>query len=589
MRIAIIILSIYIANIVQCDDTSSGPDDFRTLNSELLKLNEINAILEWESATRPSPNVSALKREFYKMRVGWREGWCDKLRGSREERIVYLLCRGPKFSPEQASLLSLISDELMMSYQSREVCDTSGKCFRGEPELRRLMATSRDEGVLRWAWTAWRDGMSPLKSLFMQFIALENSGARRNGYRDVGDIWREEMGIANVEVVMETLWSDVEELYQLLHAVVRFRLRGGYPGVVDPLSPIPAHLLGDLWGQNWGALLDVLLPEKSVTLNITESLRNKNYSVLDMVKRSEDFYVSLGFPRLPKQFWKHSIFTRGDHGENCHGFAANMNKNGDFRIMGCFEVTEEDFRTIHHEMGHVYYYMAYEGQDAIFRSGVNSAFHESIGEAVLLGVMTPQHLQRIGLAGDAILTHNLAILLKEALIKLPLIASALIVEKWRFRIFEGNVESTELNDFWWELHRDIMGIAPVNPRPDHLFFDPPAKFHIIANIPYLRYFFASFLQFQIFDSMCQSAVTGKINNVNFTFPLHKCDIYGSKDSTKNLRSVMKMGSSVDLSSALQQLSRVPKLRVEPLTRYFKPVYDFLRKEIDNFNIPVGWS
>ncbi|XP_063985703.1 angiotensin-converting enzyme-like isoform X2 [Diachasmimorpha longicaudata] len=471
MRLAVI-LSFHILKIIQCDDTTGGPDDFQKLNSELLKLNEINAILEWESATHLSPNVSTFKRKFYEKRTGWREWWCDKLRRSRDERRIYSLCRGPKYSPEQASLLSLISDKLSGSYQSREVCDTSDKCFRGETELRRLMMTSRDEGALRWAWTAWRDGLNSLKSLFMQFIAVQNAGARKNGYKDIGDVWREEIGITDAEVVMEVMWSDVEEIYRLLHAVVRFRLQKVYPGVVHPLLPIPAHLLGDLWSQNWGALVDLVLPEKSVTLNITESLRNKNYSVLDMVKRSEDFYVSLGFPRLPKLFWERSIFTRGDRDMNCHASAANMYRKGDFRMLGCFEVNEEDFRAIHHEMGHIYYYEAYENQDTIFRSGVNSALHESIGEAILLGVMTPQHLQRMGLAGDAILTDDLALLLREALIKLPLIAYSLAVEKWRFRIFEGKVDSTELNDLWWRLHRDIMGIAP-EPDEDGQYCGAP--------------------------------------------------------------------------------------------------------------------
>ncbi|XP_011297530.1 angiotensin-converting enzyme-like [Fopius arisanus] len=534
MRLIPLIFLVLIVNSVLCNLVSR---DFQRINSELLKLNRINAILEWESATRPSANVSIFKKEFYRMRQTWREGWCDFLRrsqGLRRERMIYILCRGPMYSTQQAGLLSLMADDLLLSYQSKLVCDSTGDCSRGEPELRRLMTTSRDEPVLRWAWSSWRDGFRSVKSMFLQFVALGNDGARRNGYEDLGETWREEIGIPNVKVMMDKLWSDVKQLYHFLHAVMRYRLQEVYPKV-DPLSPIPAHLLGDLWSQNWGALVDLLQPDNSMILNITDSLRNKNYSVLDMVKRSEDFYVSLGFPRLPQEFWKNSVFTRGDGDGNCHGSAINMYKKGDVRILGCFEVNEEDFRVIHHEMGHIYYYLAYEGQDAVSRAGVNSAFHESIGEAILLGVMTPQHLQRLGLAGDPILNSNLVILLKEAMIKLPLIASALVIEKWRFRAFEGNLEASELNALWWELHSEIMGISPVHPRPDNIFFDPPAKFHVIANVPYMRYFFASFLQFQIFDSMCQSAVTGNINNINFSMPLHKCDIYGSKEATKNLR------------------------------------------------------
>lgn len=120
----------------------------------------------------------------------------------------------------------------------------------------------------------------------------------------------------------------------------------------------------------------------------------------------------------------------------------------------------------------------------IFQNGINPAFHESIGDAITLGVMTPQHLQRLGLADDKILTNDIIILLRIALAKIPQIPYALAMEKWRWRVFEGKIHPRDFNNYWWKLYRDLMGIEPPNSREG--FFDPAAKFHIVSNTPYIR-------------------------------------------------------------------------------------------------------
>ncbi|XP_044005729.1 angiotensin-converting enzyme-like [Aphidius gifuensis] len=506
--------------------------------------------------------------------------------------MIYYLCRGAKYSPKESEKLIYLSDKLIEIYQSKKICrieNNNEKCYHGETGLKNIMKISKNESELRWAWTSWRNEMSDVKKIYLQTINLQNKGSNKNGYKNTGEIWREEMNMINVENLADKLWNDIKNFYQLLHAVVRFKLAKKYPDFIDPIGPIPAHLLNDLWSQNWIGLIDIIFPNSTDTLDITKKLLDKKYTVIDMAKHAEDFYMSIGFPRMTDEFWNNSIMTRvNETNSNCHGTAVNMFEKNDFRIMGCFNVNEEDFHVIHHEMGHVQYYMAYEEQPPIFRNGINSAFQESIGDAISLGVMTPQHLQRLGLASDKILTHDFIILLRQALAKIPQIPYALAMEKWRWRLFEGNINPQNLNDAWWKIYHDFMGIKPQETR--HNYFDPTAKFHVVSNTPYIRYFFAYFLQFQIFEGMCKVAITGKIkNDENFYIPLHKCDIYGSKKSGQYAKTVMEMGSSLGVTEALFRLTGSTNYSSESLLKYFEPVVKYLQSEIEHFNIPIGWN
>ena len=71
--------------------------------------------------------------------------------------------------------------------------------------------------------------------------------------------------------------------------------------------------------------------------------------------------------------------------------------NDDFRIKMCTEVNLDDMITIHHEMGHIQYYLQYKDKPLEFRGGANPGFHEAIGDTMALSVNTPDHLERVGL------------------------------------------------------------------------------------------------------------------------------------------------------------------------------------------------
>ncbi|XP_063229178.1 angiotensin-converting enzyme-like [Bacillus rossius redtenbacheri] len=285
---------------------------------------------------------------------------------------------------------------------------------------------------------------------------------------------------------------------------------------------------------------------------------------------------------------------RAPSGRNttCHGTAANMFRPGDYRMLLCAEVSAEDFYVIHHEMGHIEYYMSYRDQPAIFQDGANSAFQEAVGDAVMFGVLAPQHLLRLRLVDDDEAFSpdtQIALLLQQALARLPQVPFGLLVDKWRWRALSGALRPPEYTAAWWALRSHYQGVSPPVPRAAD-DFDPAAKFHIPDNTPYVRYFLASFLQMQLFKAMCEAAVLGRVGPpARLSLPLHQCDIYGSKDAGKRLRAMMEMGSSRPWPAALEAVAGERGYSAGPLLQYYAPLHDWLARQVWRHRIPVGWD
>ncbi|EFN63834.1 Angiotensin-converting enzyme, testis-specific isoform [Camponotus floridanus] len=580
------------------------------LDDEFDLLNRVIASLEWQVLKNRSIVPLEVYTQIIQFKLKWKNEWCAKLTNlqnnkvSMNQKLLRFLCKGPKYTDEMTRKIAVIKDYLSSTYGSAQICKIENykrKCYNNELDVTRLMATSRNERELRWIWTAWRNRMSHTKELFQQLVDLQNTAARNNGYADIGEYWREEFKIPDLESMFEEMYQRVEPLYRLLHAVVRFRLAKLYPDVVDVSLPIPAHLLGNLWSQSWEALIDIVFPNYTAIMpNLTNSMIQENYNVIKMIETVDDFYVSLGFPSLTPEFWKNSIFKREiGRRSSCHATAVNMYNKNDFRIIACLETKPEDFNVIYHEIGHIQYYMAYQNQSSFFKNGINSAFHESIGDTISYGATSFQHMRRLGLIRTPFASLNsfeinsqdsleMAILLRQALLKIPQLSSGLIIEKWRWSVFSGRTKPSRYNTSWWALHRRYMGVVPPSSRSEK-FFDPMAKFHVAHNLPYAGYFLGNFLQVQLFQGMCKAALNLRVDSTTFDLSLHKCDIYGSKDAGKFLRSTMKLGSSVDWRRALRMITGHSEYRVEPFLAYYEPVREWLQREVERHRIPVGWD
>jgi peptidyl-dipeptidase A len=449
-------------------------------------------------------------------------------------------------------------------------------------DLTRIMANSRNEKELRWAWTSWRTISPVMRDDYMRYFELANEGARQLGFADFGSMWRAKFDMTPDEFAVEVdrLWEQVKPLYVSLHAYVRQRLRETYgPDVVPDSGPIPAHLLGNMWAQEWGNIYPLVAPPTSDSgIDLTARLVEKGVDEVEMVRFGERFFTSLGFDPLPDTFWERSQFVKPrDREVVCHASAWDVDAQDDLRIKMCIEITAEDFQTIHHELGHNFYQRAYKDQPYLFQGSANSGFHEAIGDAIALSV-TPSYLVQVDLIDeepDA--SNDIGLLLQQALDKIAFLPFGLLVDQYRWKLFSGEIDPEHANAGWWELRQKYQGITPPVQRTE-ADFDPGAKYHIPANVSYTRYFLARILQFQFHYAMSEIAGVGG--------PVHRRSIYGSKEAGERLQTMLAMGASQPWPDALEALTGTREMDATAILEYFAPLKKWLDEQ--NEGHPVGW-
>ena len=450
----------------------------------------------------------------------------------------------------------------------------AGKDCQTLDDLSRVMATSRDPKALREAWEGWHAIAPPLKAPYERFVQIGNQGAKELGFTDLGAFWRAgyDMPPDDFAKEVDRLWLQVKPLYDQLHAHVRRRLGRQYgTDVVPQDGPIPAHLLGNMWAQQWGNVYDLVGPKgRSAGYDLAAALKAKKTDALGMVRYGEGFFTSLGFAPLPDTFWKRSLFTRPqDRDVVCHASAWDVDNVDDLRIKMCIEINAEDFVTVHHELGHNFYQRAYNQQPFLYRTGANDGFHEAIGDAVALSI-TPSYLVKVGLLPTEPKTQDdVEFLLRTALEKVAFLPFGLVVDQWRWQVFSGQVPPAQYNATWWTLREKYQGVAAPGPRPAEAF-DPGAKYHVPANTPYTRYFLAGILQFQMHRAMCRAA--------GHTGPLHTCSVYGNKEVGARLQKMLAMGASKPWPEALEALTGEKQIDATAILDYFAPLRQWLDDE-----------
>lgn len=454
------------------------------------------------------------------------------------------------------------------------------KCLSIE-DVTRIHATSRDPKQLLEVWQGWRTISPPLRGDYQRFVELANKGARELGFPDTGAMWRSKYDLPPDEFAREVdrLWTQVRPLYETLHAYVRWKLKAKYGDAVPADGPIPAHLLGNPWAQSWDNVYDLLAPrDADPGFDLTQILKSRRVDERQMVRFGEQFFTSLGFAPLPPTFWTRSQFTRPrDREVVCHASAWDVDNVDDLRIKMCIEITGEDFAVVHHELGHNFYQRAYNQQPFLFRESAHDGFHEAVGDTIALSI-TPEYLVKLGfLAKPTDPSKDLGLLLRRALEKVAFLPFGLLIDQWRWQVFAGEVPPERYNQAWWELVRRYQGIAPPVERTEH-DFDPGAKYHVPANVPYTRYFLAHILQFQFHKALAQKA--------GCQAPLHRCSIYGSREAGQALEAMLAMGSSKPWPDALEALTGSRQMDAAPMLEYFAPLRKWLEQQ--NQGKPVGW-
>ena len=447
-----------------------------------------------------------------------------------------------------------------------------------------IIAKSDDPELLKSIWEGWRTISPPMKSDYAEMVKIINKGSNELGFRDAGDLWRAgyDMDAEDFSKEADRLWGQVKPLYDELHCYVRAELNEKYGDEVVPLSePIRADLLGNMWGQSWGNIYDDVAPKDGGKgVDVTKLLVDAGYDAKKMVEVAEQFFTSMGFEELPQTFWDRSLITKPEDREVvCHASAWNLDDLEDVRIKMCTKVNAEDFSTVHHELGHNFYQRAYKDQSVFYKDGANDGFHEAIGDMIALSI-TPEYLVEIGLLDKADLPGedaDLALLLRQAMDKVAFLPFGLMVDQWRWNVFNGTYSPSEYNDGWWELREKYQGLKAPSDRPADAF-DPGAKYHIPGNTPYMRYFLAHILQFQFHKAACDQA--------GFEGPLHRCSVYGNKDVGEKFNAMMEMGASKPWPDALEAFTGTRDMDGSAILEYFAPVMSYLQEE--NKDRSCGW-
>ena len=612
------------------DHSKESADEFiARVNQEFQQSYTDLTYAQWVSNTYISPDSEALAAKANERWLTQLNGWIEQSRRFEGQQLSPQTARAIKLlklmtampapkDPAKLAELTQIATRMEGMYGSGKHCTGEGtaQVCRDLGQLSEVLATSRDYDAQLRAWEGWHTISQPMRKDYTRFVELVNEGARDLGFADAGEMWRAGYDMSPAEIAAESdrLWGQVKPLYEQLHCYARTRLDARYGGERGQLpgGMLPAHLMGNMWQQDWSNLWDILQPYAGAgSLDVTGALQKIGRDNLAaelrkpaqpgaslaqrevdadraaqlataraMTERAQDFYVSLAMPKLPQSYWEKTQFIKPrDRDVVCHASAWDMDTKGDVRTKMCIAPTEEEFTTIYHELGHVYYYLAYNKLPPLFQGGAHDGFHEAIGDTIVLS-MTPSYLNSIGLVGTQQQSNEALInaQMRMALSKVAFLPFGLMIDRWRWGVFDGSIAPGNYNQAWWDLKAKYQGVAPVASRGE-VYFDPGAKYHVPGNTPYTRYFLAHILQFQMYKALCDAA--------GHTGPLYECSFYGNQEAGRKFWAMLSKGNSQPWQATLKELTGGEKMDAAPVLEYFAPLQSWLQQQ--NAGKTCGWG
>ncbi|XP_032689502.1 angiotensin-converting enzyme-like [Odontomachus brunneus] len=502
----------------------------------------------------------------------------------------------PMLSEEMQKEFEATISQMENIYSTAKICDYENrtKCDLAlEPEITEILMYSRNPEELKHIWVEWRKvSGEKVKSLYSRYVELANDMAKLYNFSDYAAYWMKDYETDNFPEQIETLWQQLKPLYLQLHAYVRRELRKKYgEDIVSKDGPIPAHLLGNMWAQSWANIADFTIPFPGKQLpDVSNALVEQGYNTTSIFRLAESFFTSINLTAMPDLFWEKSILTKQEDVDMiCHASAWDFYDGKDFRIKQCTRINMEDLLTAHHEMGHIEYYLQYKDQPTIFKQGANPGFHEAVGDVIALSASNPSHLKKIGLLQDdstdpeAVL-NNLYV---KSLEKIAFLPFAYMLDRWRWNVFQGKVTPDNYNCDWWSLAEEYQGIEPPVDRSEE-DFDPGSKYHVVADVEYIRYYVSFVIQFQFHKALCTEAKQYDPKNPEAK-PLHQCDIYENKDAGNLLKSMLELGFSKPWPDAMEKITKQRQMDSAGLLEYFKPLIDWLTEENKKTNEYIGWT
>ena len=587
-----------LAKAVESMPADESVEEFLDRANEELRQEHIKSARKyWVAATYITPDTSALAAEAGLASALLSTRLAKEQRQFRGKEHPPMLMRQLDSlrkqilpAPDDVQLaqeLATIAADLEAQYGAGKYCKegAEGEECQNLQDLSKTIADSRNFAELLKAWSGWRTISPPMRQDYVRMVEIANQGAKELGYSDLAHAWRSgyDMSPEDFSAELDRLWEQVFPLYESLHCHVRAELADAYGDtLVDQTDAIDAHLLGNMWAQQWDNIYDIIKPHNTVSApyDLTDLLLEQGYDDRSMTQTAENFFSSLGFEPLPASFWENSQFVKPrDRDVVCHASAWTMDPlSDDLRIKMCIETNAEEFQTIHHELGHLYYDRAYSHLPVLLQGGAHDGFHEAVGDLISLSI-TPEYLRKIGLIEkEPPLEADLDILFRSALEKVSFLPFGLLVDQWRFRVFTDEIPADRMNEGWWQMRRFYQGIKPPVERSE-ADFDPGAKYHIPGNTPYTRYFLAFILQYQLHRELCKQ--------IGYEGPLHRCSIYGSEEAGKVIETMLSRGASQPWQDTLEEAIGQRSMDASAILAYFAPLQTWLDEQ--NAGRSCGWN
>lgn len=433
-------------------------------------------------------------------------------------------------------------------------------------DIDRILQESNDVRERLFAWETSKGVGAKLKDGLAELQRLRNRVAREMGYSSYFALEVADYGLSTQEMMelMKKLIAELRPLYRELHTYARYELARRYKQPVP--DKLPAHWLPNRWGQNWPGLV------QAIDLDALFKDKSKEW----IVQQAENFYVSMGFPKLNQTFWEKSDLYPVEGGstrkKNNHASAWHLNLEDDYRSLMSVEPNDDWFRTAHHELGHIYYFIEYSNPDVplVLRDGANRSYHEGIGDLMAIASMQRPYLEDVGLMQRDVKIDQIQWLLNEALssssvVFIPFAAGTM--SHFEHDLYEENLSKDQFNSRWWQYVERYQGIVPPTPRGEQ-YCDAATKTHIIDDpAQYYDYALSCVLKFQLHDYIARTILKQDPRS---------CNYYGNKNVAAFLRSIMKYGASKDWRTVLKETTG-EDLSARAMLEYFQPLTEYLKQ------------
>ncbi|MDQ3032207.1 MAG: M2 family metallopeptidase [Myxococcota bacterium] len=500
-----------------------------------------------------------------------RESELDALTVRQLRQMLYLAASAPQTNPELARARVAAEAQQSARLDGFQFClqregDTCATPVTTN-DIDRVLQTSTDPAERLRAWRASKEVGSVLRDGLIELRGLRNGVAREMGYDDFFAFQVDSYGLSTEEMMamLDRLVAETRPLYEQLQCWARYELAERY-GVSEVPRLIPAHWLGNRWGQAWPGLVE------GVDMDALVADREPQW----ILQQAERFYVSMGFPSLPPSFWEDSDLYPVPEGEerrkNAHASAWHVDLREDVRSLMSVEPNWQWFTTTHHELGHIYYYISYSRPEVpyLLREGANRSYHEGVGDLIALASSQEPYLREIGLLEEGQQIDEMQWLLDSALTGpitfLPW--SAGVMSHFERDLYAGELPPDEINRRWWEHVARFQGIAPPEDRPTE-GCDACTKTHINDDPgQYYDYALANVVVFQLHDHICRNILQQDPRS---------CNYYGRPEVGEFLRAVMAPGASRDWREVLiEHTGR--DLTAEPMLEYYRPLMQYLEEQ-----------